>query len=133
MKNCKRLISCIMEIIIGLTLSILGYTGVLDEFWSGMGTALFIIGVIMLIRQIRYRTDAGYRENVDVEVHDERNKYLSMKAWSWAGYLFVLIAAVSVIVFKIIGQDSFVTLASGGVCLIMVLYWISYMVLRRKY
>ena len=133
MKQYKRLIACVIEILLGVALMCLGFTGVLDEFWSGMGTALLLVGIIFLVRQIRYRTNEAYRETVDVEVNDERNKYISMKAWSWAGYLFVLIAAFSAILFKILGNDDYVHLASGSVCLIMLLYWISYMLLRRKY
>ena len=133
MKNCKRLIACIVEIVIGLALLISNLAGLTDTFWSGMGTALIVIGVIFLIRQIKYQTSETYRESVDVEVNDERNKYLSMKAWSWAGYLFVLITAIAAVVLKIAGWDELVSMAAGSVCLIMVLYWLAYLVVRRKY
>ena len=133
MKRNKRLIACIVEIAIGLALLISNLAGLTDAFWSGMGTALIVVGVIFLIRQIKYQTSETYRESVDVEVNDERNKYLSMKAWSWAGYLFVLIAAVGAIVLKIAGRDDLVYMASGSVCLIMVLYWLVYVILRKKY
>ena len=122
-----------MEIAIGLALLISNLAGLTDPFWSGMGTALIVVGVIFLIRQIKYQTSETYRESVDVEVNDERNKYLSMKAWSWAGYLFVLIAAVGAIVLKIAGRDDLVHMAGGSVCLIMVLYWLAYVILRKKY
>ena len=133
MKNCKRMIACIVEIVIGLALLVSNLAGLTDTFWSGMGSALIVVGVVFLIRQIKYQTSETYRESVDVEVNDERNQYLSMKAWSWAGYLFVLIAAVGAIVLKILGQDQFVHAAAGSVCLIMVLYWLCWLVVRRKY
>ena len=133
MKNCKRLIACIVEIVIGLALLISNLAGLTDTFWSGMGTALIVIGVIFLIRQIKYQTSETYRESVDVEVNDERNKYLSMKAWSWAGYLFILIAAVGAIVLKIAGRDELVHMASGSVALMAVLCWLAYLVVRKKY
>jgi len=129
----KRLIANIVEIIVGIILSVLGFLGVLDSYWSGMGTALIIVGGIMIVRQIRYRTNTEYKENVDTEVSDERNKFLRIKAWSWAGYLFVLVGAFGSIVLKIIGLDQYVSFASGSVCLIMVLYWISYLILKKKY
>lgn len=133
MKKQTRLIACILEIVIGLVL-VIGYsTNLVDEFWSGMGSALLVVGIVMLIRQIRYKTNQTYREKVDVEVNDERNKFLSMKAWAWAGYCFVIIAAVATIVLQIVGQDELVSMAAGNVCLIMVLYWLSYMIIRRKY
>ena len=133
MKNSKRMIACIVEILVGLALLVSNLAGLTDTFWSGMGSALIVVGVVFLIRQIRYKTSETFRESVDVEVNDERNKYLSMKAWSWAGYLFVLIAAVGAIVLKLLGRDELVYMASGSVCLIVVLYWLSYLVVRRKY
>lgn len=133
MRSNKRLIASIVEIVLGAILLVCNLAGLLDEFWSGMGVALIVVGGLLLLRQIKYKTNESYRESVDVEVNDERNKYLSMKAWSWAGYLFVMIAAVGAVVLKIVGQDELVFFASGSVCLIMVLYWLSYVVLRKKY
>ena len=133
MRSNKRLIASIVEIVLGAILLVCNLAGLLDEFWSGMGVALIVVGGLLLLRQIKYKTNESYRESVDVEVNDERNKYLSMKAWSWAGYLFVMIAAVGAVVLKIVGQDELVFFASGSVCLIMILYWLSYVVLRKKY
>jgi len=133
MKTNKRLIACIVEILVGFMLLFLYFLKITDEFWSGMGAALIIVGVLQLIRQIRYKTNQTYKESVDVAVNDERNKYLSMKAWSWAGYFFVLIAAIATIALKICGLDEYVFFASGSICLIVLLRWISYLFLKRKY
>lgn len=132
MKN-KRLIANIIEVLAGAALAVCGYAGILDSFWSGMGTALVIIGGILLLQQIRYRIDKAYQENVDLETNDERNKYLRVKAWSWAGYIFVMITALGAIALKIVGLEQYVPIASGSACLMMVLYWVSYLVLQRKY
>ena len=133
MKTNKRFIASIAEIAVGIILFICNLAGIIDDYWSGMGTALIIVGVLQLIRQIKYRTNEAYREAVDVEVNDERNKSLSMKAWSWAGYWFVMIGAVASVVLKILGQDELVPVAAGSVCLVMVLYWLSYLHLKKKY
>ena len=129
----KRLLVNILEIVIGFALSACGYAGIIEDYWSGMGTALVFVGVIMLVRQHRYKTNAEYKEKVDVEAKDERNKYLRMMAWSWSGYLFVMIAAFGSIIFKIVGMDTYSMAAGLAVCLLIVLYWISYLFLRRKY
>lgn len=133
MTSSKRMIAYILEIVIGACLTICGVVGLVDAFWSGMGTALIVVGALQLIRLVRYKASETYREEVDVKVHDERNKYIGMKAWSWAGYIFVLIAAVATIVLKIAGHDKLMFMASGSVCLILVLYWLAYLVLSRKY
>ena len=133
MNKNKRLIANFVEIALGLVLTVCGHIGLIDEYWSGMGTALVFVGVIMLVRQHRYKTNAEYKEKVDVEAKDERNKYLRMMAWSWSGYLFVMIAAFGSIIFKIVGMDTYSMAAGLAVCLLIVLYWISYLFLRRKY
>lgn len=131
--NKRRLIASILEIIIGLVLVAASVFGTADEFWNGMGTALLIIGIIFLVKTIKYNTNNDYKEKYDIEINDERNKYLSLKAWAWAGYLFVMISAVITIVMKLIGKEELMMITSGSVCLVMVLYWTSYMVLKKKY
>ena len=133
MKGNKRLIASVIEIVIGFILSALSFSSLIDEYWGGMGTALIIVGGIFLFRQIKYKTNSEYQQSVDVEANDERNKFISMKAWSWAGYFFVIICAVASIILKIIGMDEYVSFTSGSICIIMILYWISYMIIRKKY
>jgi len=131
--NDKRLIVAAVWIVLGVVLMVCNLMGAVDEYWSGMGAALIVVGALQLFRQIKYKTNAEYRENVDVGVKDERNKFISMKAWAWAGYFFVLIAAVASIALRIGGRDELSVVASSGACLIMVLYWLSWLYLRKKY
>ena len=73
MKVTKKLIASILEIVIGIILTILGYTGIADSYWSGMGTALITVGVIFLFRTFRYKKDTEYKEKVDVEGEPENH------------------------------------------------------------
>lgn len=131
--NNKRFIASITEIILGIILIVLGSLQVVDSYWTGMGTALVTVGVVQLIRQLRYKTDKAYKENVDVAVKDERNRFLAMKAWSWAGYAYVLLCAVASIVLKIAGYEDLMFFCGYSVCLIVLTYWISYLILKKKY
>ena len=133
MKIRKITILFIIYIIVGVTLLTLGITGVVDQFWQGMGGGLLIIGTLRLIQSLRYSKDENYRESYNTELNDERNRFIRTKAWAWAGYLFVIIVGVSVVIFKIAGQDLLAHAACIAVCLLMVLYWIAYHVLKRKY
>ena len=117
----------------GLTLIGLGCAEIVDEFWSGMGSALLVIGTLRLLRFYRLKKNDSYREKMETAQTDERNQFIRMKAWSWAGYLFILCTAVSVIVFKLLGNDQLSQASSWGVCLMLVLYWVSYFVLKKKY
>ena len=131
--NTKRLIASIVEIILGFALWICSAIGMIDSYWGGMGGGLMGVGIVFLIRSIRYKRDPAYKEEYDVEMNDERNKFIRLKAWSWAGYLFVMIAAVSSIVSKLVGREDLMMFFSGSVCLVVVLYWLSYVVLKNKY
>ena len=117
----------------GFALVGLGFAEILDEFWSGMGSALAIVGFLRLLRYYRLKKNAAYREKVETAITDERNQFIRVKTWSWAGYLFILCAAVAVIIFKLLGHDLISQDSSGAVCLMLVLYWISYFVLKKKY
>ena len=133
MKNDRRIVACIIYIILGVALMVLGILEVVDSFWSGMGGALIAVGVVRMIHILRYHNDESYRENMEIETKDERNQFIRNKAWAWAGYLFVLIAAISTIVLKLLGQDLLSIAAGFVVCVLMLLYWVCYLVLKKKY
>ena len=133
MKKDRRIIAYIVYLILGAALIVLGILEVLDSFWSGMGGALMAVGVVRGIQILRYRNDESYRENMEIETKDERNRFIRNKAWAWAGYLFVMIAAVSTIVLKLLGQDMLSVAAGFAVCILVLLYWVCYLVLKKKY
>ena len=132
MKMKSYLVS-IVYIIVGVILLGFGFAGMVDEFWNGMGSALLVMGVIQLIRRYRLEKNEAYREKVEIESNDERNRFIRNKAWAWAGYLFVMMMSVACIILRIIGLNMWSIATSGAVCLMIVLFWISYYVLKRKY
>ena len=133
MKRDRRVIISIIWLVIGIPLMVLGLLGVVDEFWNGMGSALAVVGLLQLLRQHRFNKNKAYREKMEIEVNDERNHFIRNKAWAWSGYLFIIICGVGTILFKIIGNEILSMASALAVCLMLVLYWISYYVLKRKY
>ena len=129
----KKNIYPIALLIAGLSLIVLGCAEIVDEFWSGMGSALAVIGIIRLLRFYRLKKNDSYREKMETAVTDERNQFIRMKAWSWAGYLFIMVSAIATIMFRILDHALFSQFCSYAVCLMLVLYWISYFVLKKKY
>ena len=120
-------------VLLGAVLAICAIAGVVDIYWNSVGMALLGVGGMQLWRQRRYRRDEAYREKVDTETQDERNRFIANKAWAWAGYLFVLTGGVGAIVFKLMGREDLMMMASGCVCLMICFYWVSFLLLRRKY
>lgn len=133
MKHDRRMYLSLFWLLLGAVLFVCGAMEVIDSYWSGMGGGFLAVGILQLIRHIRYRKNEEYREKVDVATGDERNRFLTGKAWAWAGYLFVLISGVATIALKVLGQDMWSLASSYALCLLLVLYWGSYLVLKRKY
>lgn len=132
--NKRKLFVSILWVLIGAALLILDITGVLDNsILSGMGGGLLAIGIMQIVKNVKYHSDAAYKEKVDIAYDDERNRYLRMKAWAWAGYLFILGAAIVSIVLFVAKQTVYGQIVSYCMCAVLALYLISYMVLQKKY
>ena len=132
--NNKKLIASIFWLVLGVALMALSIAGVLDSsMYSGMGGALAAVGFLQIIRNLKYRSDSGYREKIDTEAGDERNRFLRMKSWAWAGYIVIFAEGIGVIAAMIAGQHTIQLVLSCSVCLILIVYWCSYLVLKRKY
>ena len=131
--NNKRWITSIVYIALGVGLLGCGIAQILDEFWSGMGGGLLCVGLVRMIQMIRYQKNETYKEAVDTARSDERNRFIANKAWAWAGYWYVLIGAVGTLVFRLVGMEELSVFCGSSICLILVLYWVSYLWLRKKY
>ena len=132
--NNKRLALTVFWIVLGAVLVVLTVTEVLDSsIYSGMGGALMAVGTLQVIRAVKYRKDSEYREKVDTELGDERNRFLRMKSWSWAGYFTILIEGIGAIIAMVLGERTIQLVLSYSVCLVLVIYWIAYVILSKKY
>ena len=133
MKSNRRMILSIFWVVLGAALLGANLTGLLGDYWGGLGGGLLGVGVFQVIRNVRYLNNPEYREKVNTANNDERNRFLANKAWAWAGYLYVLVAAVATIVFQLLGKTELSTAAGFSVCIIMVFHWLSYLYLQKKY
>ncbi|MCR4673045.1 MAG: hypothetical protein K5637_07410 [Lachnospiraceae bacterium] len=132
--NNKRLALSIFWVILGVVLVVLCVTEVLDSnIYSGMGGALIGVGILQIIRNLKYRKDPEYREKINTEAGDERNSFIRNKSWAWTGYIVIIVQAVGVVIAVVLGQHAIQMVLSGCVCLELVVYWIAYLVLSRKY
>ena len=132
--NNKRLALTVFWIVLGAVLVVLTVTEVLDSsIYSGMGGALMAVGTLQVIRAVKYRKDSEYREKVDTELGDERNRFLRMKSWSWAGYFTILIEGIGAIIAMVLGERTVQLVLSYSVCLVLVIYWIAYVIKKKKY
>ncbi len=130
----KKLALSIFWIVLGAALIALSAAEVLDSsVYSGMGGALMAVGALRLSRILKYRRDPAYREKVDTEAKDERNSFLRMKSWAWTGYILVIGEALGAVIAMILGRRELQLMLSYSVCLMLMVYWVTYLVLSRKY
>ena len=133
MKKYNGILVNILWLVIGSILIGLSILEKVDSFWSGMGSSLFVIGIINLVRFYRINKNEAYRERLEVELSDERNRFIRNKAWAWTGYIFTILSAILSILFKITHQDLLSIYAGFSVLFLIVIFWISYITLKRKY
>lgn len=132
--NNRRLALSVFWVILGAALLGLSVAELLDSsLYAGMGGGLIAVGALQIARNVKYRKNPEYREKIDVELVDERSRFLRMKSWSWAGYLVVLVECVGVVVAMVLGKETVQAVLGFSVCLILVCYWVAYLVLSRKY
>lgn len=131
--NNRKLALSIFWVLSGIALLVLSVAEVLESsMYAGMGGALIAVGVIQIIRNLKYRNDPAYREKMDTEAADERNRFLRMKSWAWAGYITILVEGCGAIAAMILGQRTVQMVLSYSLCLILAVYWAAYVVLNRK-
>jgi len=134
MYDNKRLFLSVFWVILGAVLLGLSVTKVLDSArYAGMGGALMAVGALQIAQNLKYRKDPAYREKIDTEVGDERNRFLRMKSWSWAGYITVLVEGIGSLVALFMKQETVQLVLAYSVCLLIAAYYFSYLILSRKY
>jgi len=130
--NNRRFFLSIFWLILGIGLLILSLSGKIDDTYNGIAGGLIVVGLLQTTKHIKYRRDPEYKEKVDIEESDERNRLISMKAWAIAGYIFIFgSAAVSLVLF-LMGKLEASAIVAFSFMAMMLVYFIIYYVLKRK-
>ena len=120
---------------IGLVLTIVAFVAKTDnDFIPFFGIGL-IANAILRFRQYRRITkDESTIKQQEIAEKDERNLMLLEKARSWAFGFYIWFTSKVLIVFAILGvHETLVQMSSYSICLMVLIYWICYYILKRKY
>lgn len=104
-----------------------------NYFISSFGFALLIMGILRIVQNRKITKNETTMHKREVAETDERNKMLSERAKSWTFSSSILIAGVVVIILSILGLHDQAQPFSWFVCLMVVLYWVFYLIARKKY
>jgi uncharacterized membrane protein len=130
----KRILTARIFLIAGPLLMAVSIWQKLDnEFFFAWGTALMVIGIVRLRQYRKLMASPEAMRAREVAETDERNVMLTNKAKSYAFFWYVLICGVAVIVLEFMNQVQIATALAFSVCFLVLLYWVCYYVLRRKY
>lgn len=130
----QRLYIAISYIVLGLILIL---TDILNHFNNyfifSFGVALLVMGVIRLIRHRNITKDDKSIRKQELAENDERLLMISERAKSWAFSFSLTAAGIIVIVLSLLGYHDLAQPFAWFVCLMTVLYWICWNIIRKKY
>lgn len=127
-----RLYSAFVIALIGIGLIL---TGVFTktEMASSFGLMFFVVGIARIIQYKRITKNAGTLHKREVAETDERNVMLWTRARSMTFSVYVLLSAAAVILLYLLGRSEAARIVSYTLWSIVVIYWICYFIISRKY
>ena len=104
-----------------------------NTFIFSFGVTMLVMGVIRLIRHRKITKDDASIRKQELSETDERIRMISERARSWAFSYSIIIAGIAVIVLSLLGKHDAALPFAWYVCGMVVLYWIFWLILRKKY
>ena len=130
----QRLYIAVSYIVIGLTLIAADALNHFEnQFFFSFGMALTVMGILRLIRHRKITKDDASIRKQELAETDERTLMMAEKARSWAFSYSIMIAGIAVIVLSLLGKHDAAQPFAWFVCGEVVLYWICWLILRKKY
>ena len=123
----------ITYILIGAVFCVLRYLGMGSDMLFSIGVAFIVCGAVQSVRIIRLVNNPEKMEERSIAEKDERNIMLWNKARSLAFAIYIFAAAIGMAVMYIMGQETVGLTLAYSICGLVIIYWISYYILRSKY
>ena len=129
-----RLIVAVSYILLGLVLVAVDLMGQTDNyFYASFGFALIIMGLLRIFRHRKITVDEKSMRQQELTESDERTRMIAERAKSWTFTLSVTISGVIVLVLSLLGYHDESLPFAWRVCGMVTVYWICYLIIRKKY
>lgn len=102
------------------------------EMLSTMGFAIMVVGVARLRNHFRITKNKETLRKREIAETDERNITIMDKSRSITFLLSILLFCVGILVFHLLGKSLVADVLSGCVCLMLVIYWVTYCIVSKK-
>lgn len=103
-----------------------------NDFLSSFGFAIALIGVVRVRNYFIVTKSEERMQKQEILENDERNISIANKAKSVSFTLYMITACIAIIVLQLLDQTQMVRVLSTAVCILLILYWISYWIIRKK-
>lgn len=121
-------------ILLGLALVIADIAkGFENYFFFSFGFALLIMGIIRIIRYRKITQNDQALRKQELAETDERSQMISERAKCWVFSLSISAAGILVIILNLMGYHDEALPFAWYVCGMVVLYWICWNIVRKKY
>ena len=133
-KTMTRIVLMLLYVVIGIVMWAVGTFGANpNDTISSMGIAMTVCGAIMAVRNIIVIRDPEKLQKLETAENDERNIMLIQKSRSLAFAVYIMAAAVAIIVMICTGMESESRIVAFTVCSLVVIYIISYLIMKIKH
>ena len=103
-----------------------------NNFLSSFGFALVVIGIVHIRNYINITKNEEKIKKRQIAETDERNIAIANKAKSVSFIIYVILASVSVIVLELLNKTQLAIILSGTIWVLILIYWVSYWIIRKK-
>ena len=103
-----------------------------NEYISVLGAALITVGALQMVRYFRITRSEESVRSREIKEKDERNVSIAHRAKSMAFSMYILLACAASIVLGIMGRAQIAQVLSGNVCVMLLIYLLSYVIIRNK-
>ncbi len=103
-----------------------------NEFLSSFGFALIVIGIVQIRKYIMITKNEETIIKRQIAETDERNISIANRAKSISFIIYVLLAAVLVIILELLNKTQLAMIISGTIWVLILIYWISYWIISKK-
>lgn len=129
-----RIAVAVIYILIGITLIIVSNLGIANnEYANPFGTVFLICGLVRIVQYVRLLKNPDAMEKRRISETDERNLLLMTQARSLSFSVYIICAGLAVMACFILNQPQTAQFIAYTICAYVVIYWICYMIVKRKY
>jgi len=130
----KRLLVNLFWAVFGLGMILYCFfTDTNNTYPFSLGIAFIIIGIIRTIQYRQTVTDEKVLREKEIQEKDERNQMIAERAKSWVFSFSIIAAGTLVIILNLLGYHDEALPFAWYVCGMVVLYWICWNIIRKKY